>query len=581
MRHPRRYALATALVLLVGCSRDESTTPAATPAPATPATTAADTAQPPANAPDRVFSQEELDQMVAPIALYPDPLLAQVLMASTYPGDVADAAKWSAAHPDATGDAAVKQVAEQPWDPSVQSLVAFPQALATLEQDPAWVTRLGDAFLAQPDEVMDAVQRLRRQAQSAGTLSSNEYQNVSEQTVATDPPPAATSGTQTTVVEQAPASEQVIVIQPSDPQTVYVPSYNPTTAYGSWPYPSYPPAYYPPPPRYYPVGDALLTGMAFGVGVAVVDSLWGEPHWGYHDYGYGGHNYVDIDVNRYNNINVNNRRDINQSNWSHNAVNRDGVPYRDRNSRQQYGRNLEGERGREAFRGDDPQRAEARAKARSSMDSRGLNAATSNRDALNSAREANRSGGVPAGDARDRARDAAAGRTAAGGGDAREHAREVAANRTAGSGDARDHARDVAANRTGGGNNDARQRAQSAAQKASSNPQARQKAQTAASKARTSPKASQAANRAKSNRSSQANSQARSQVRKQAAPQHTAPKNNAFQGASRPNATHAQASRGHASQAAARKPPASRPPARQVSRPAHPPQRSGGGGRRR
>ena len=121
---------------------------------------------------DPVFSQEQLDQMLAPIALYPDQLLAQVLMASTYPGQVNEAVTWSKANPKATGDDAVRQVAKQPWDPSVQALVAFPQVLATLGQDPVWVQRLGDAFLAQPDDVMGSVQRLRHQAQAAGNLQS-------------------------------------------------------------------------------------------------------------------------------------------------------------------------------------------------------------------------------------------------------------------------------------------------------------------------------------------------------------------------------------------------------------------------
>ena len=128
-----------------------------------------------APAKDAVFTTEQLDQMLASIALYPDPLLAQVLMAATYPGEVAEAVTWSKAHPDAKGDDAVKQVASQTWDPSVQALVAFPQVLATLGQDPVWVQRLGDAFLAQPDELMAGVQRLRRQAQAAGNLQSNQY----------------------------------------------------------------------------------------------------------------------------------------------------------------------------------------------------------------------------------------------------------------------------------------------------------------------------------------------------------------------------------------------------------------------
>ena len=192
------------LAVLGGCNRDAGKTDgAAAPAANTAATPTPAPAA--ATAKEAVFSNEELDQMVAPIALYPDPLLAQVLMASTYPGEVADAASWSKAHPQAKGDGAVKQVAGQPWDASVQSLVAFPQALALLAQDPAWVQRLGDAFLAQPDDVMDAVQRLRRQAQSAGNLQSNDYQKVSVQAAAAPapaqgdaasppPPPARTSG---------------------------------------------------------------------------------------------------------------------------------------------------------------------------------------------------------------------------------------------------------------------------------------------------------------------------------------------------------------------------------------------------
>ncbi|MCM2319544.1 MAG: DUF3300 domain-containing protein, partial [Pseudomonas sp.] len=160
---------------------------------------------PPAAAPAAaVFRQEELDQMMAPLALYPDALLAQVLMASTYPGDVADAVAWSKANPKASGDDAVRQVADQPWDPSVQSLVAFPAVLVTLGQDPAWVQRVGDAFLAQPSDVMDSVQRLRRQAKAAGNLESNEQQTVTVQSEA--------QGGSTTVV-QAPPAEQTIIIE--------------------------------------------------------------------------------------------------------------------------------------------------------------------------------------------------------------------------------------------------------------------------------------------------------------------------------------------------------------------------------
>lgn len=326
---------------------------------------------------DPVFSQEQLDQMLAPIALYPDALLAQVLMAATYPGQVSEAVSWSKANPKASGDAAVKQVANQPWDPSVQALVAFPQVLATLGQDPVWVQRLGDAFLAQPDDVMGGVQRLRHQAQAAGNLQSNQYQNVTVQ-AAPAPAPAASSGTSQVVAASSPPT--TIVIEPADPQVVYVPSYNPTTAYGSWAYPASPPPYYPPPPMYYP-GSALVAGLAFGTGVAIVASLWGDCDWDNHD--------IDIDVDRYNNINANNRISNNQNKWQHNAANRDGVPYRDARSRQQYGRQLDGASQRTAFRGDDAQRAQARDKARASMDRAGIERpATSNRQARQQMREA-------------------------------------------------------------------------------------------------------------------------------------------------------------------------------------------------
>ena len=340
--------------------------PALLAQPVEAAANAAEPATVAAAAKDAVFTEEQLDQMLAPIALYPDPLLAQVLMATTYPGEVTEAVTWSKAHPDAKGDEAVKQVANQPWDPSVQALVAFPQVLATLGQDPVWVQRLGDAFLAQPDDVMEGVQRLRHQAQTAGNLQSNQYQNVTIQAVA--PPKPAPSAP---APAQLPANSTTIIIEPSDPQVVYVPTYNPTTTYGTWAYPASPPVYYPPPPAYYP-GSALMAGLAFGTGVAIVASLWGECDWGNND--------VDIDIDRYNNINRNNQ--ITNNNWQHNAVHRDGVPYRDDRSRQQYGRQLDGANQRDAYRGDNAQRAQAREKARSSMDRHGIERpATSNREA--------------------------------------------------------------------------------------------------------------------------------------------------------------------------------------------------------
>ena len=144
-----------------------------TPAPAPPPPAAAPAA--PAKAP---ASKEQLEQLLAPIALYPDSLLSQVLMASTYPADVADAAKWAKAHPDNKGDAGVKAVQDQPWDPSVQSLAAFPQILDMMGAQPDWVQKLGDAFLASSKDVLDSVQRLRQKAQQAGNLKSTEQQKV-------------------------------------------------------------------------------------------------------------------------------------------------------------------------------------------------------------------------------------------------------------------------------------------------------------------------------------------------------------------------------------------------------------------
>jgi hypothetical protein len=176
------------------------------------------------------FTHEQLDQMTAQIALYPDSLLSQVLMATTYPDEFAEAAKWSKAHPDAKGDDAVKMVEGQNWDPSVASLVGFPEVLITFGEKPDWVKNMGDAFLAQPEDVMDSVQRLRAQAEKAGNLKSNEQVKVSKEPEATAPAPASSIS----VVQQAPPP-QVIIIEPAQPSVVYVPSYKPAVVYGPRP----------------------------------------------------------------------------------------------------------------------------------------------------------------------------------------------------------------------------------------------------------------------------------------------------------------------------------------------------------
>src|SRR5207342_992500 len=184
------------------------------------------------------FKKEELEQILAPIALYQDALLAQIFMASTYPLEIVEAARWSKEHPDVKGDAVAGAVQSQSWDPSVKSLVAFPTVLEKMNEKIDWTQKLGDAFLAQQKEVMQAVQVLRNKAKETGNLKSTK-----EVTVKEEPAPAGSPAPQT------------IIMESPNPEVVYVPTYNPTVVYGAWAYPMYPP--YP----YYPPGYAY--GAAF------------------------------------------------------------------------------------------------------------------------------------------------------------------------------------------------------------------------------------------------------------------------------------------------------------------------------
>lgn len=303
------------------------------------------------------FTKEQLDQMTAQVALYPDSLLSQLFMATTYPDEFALATSWAKSHPDAKGDEAVKQVEGQNWDPSVASMVAFPEVLITLGEKPDWVKNMGDAFLAQPEDVMDSVQRLRAQAQKAGNLKSSEQVKVSTQAA---PPPEAAA---------APASTpapQVIVIEQAQPQVVYVPTYNPTTVYGPWLWPSYPPYYYPYPPGYW-WSRPIATGIAWGVGIGVSNALWGGFNWGRGD--------VDININRYNNINVNNKLDIKGGNktWNHNPEHRK-TSYRGGDTTKN-NLNKKYEAGnREQFRGHDANRDASRERASQAMADKGIEA---------------------------------------------------------------------------------------------------------------------------------------------------------------------------------------------------------------
>ena len=280
---------------------------------------------------------DQLDSLVAPIALYPDPLLSQVLVASTYPLEIVQLQQWLAQpkHKDLKDDALVKAIEKEDWDPSVQGMAALPEAVKQLAENIKWTTDLGNAFLAQQSEVMDAVQRMRVKAKDAGNLKSNEQMKV-----------------ETQVVE----NKSVVVIQQASPEVIYVPSYNPTVVYGAPIYP-YPPLYYPP-AGYYAAGAVI----GFGVGIAM-GAAWGGG-WGY-GCGWGGNNNVYINnnnnFNRNSNINGGNRNNINggnrnnvnggnrnnanggRSNWQHNPQHRGGAPYSNRDTANKFGGTARGD----------------------------------------------------------------------------------------------------------------------------------------------------------------------------------------------------------------------------------------------
>ena len=267
------------------------------------------------------FTQEELDQMLAPIALYPDSLVAQILMAATYPVEVVEAHRWLRNNKGLKGDQLNAALDDQSWDLSVKALVPFPHVLAVMSDKLDWTQKVGDAFLDQQDEVMDAIQNLRSKAYAQGNLRTTR-----EQKVAVEP--------------------QAILIEPASPQVVYVPTYNPTVVYGSWWYPAYPPYYW------HSAGAVAAAGLlSFAAGVAVGaywNSGWGSWNWGGHQ--------INANINR--NININ-RNDINinkiqTSKWQHDAAHRKGDPYRSQESRDRYGRTGKGDgAGKRDFRGFD------------------------------------------------------------------------------------------------------------------------------------------------------------------------------------------------------------------------------------
>jgi len=295
----RKRWVASMLAVAVACQQlvyaQEAYTPGQAPTAAVPSN------PPPGN---QAYSQPQLDQMLAPIALYPDQLLSQVLMASTYPLEVVEAARWSRANSDVRGDDAVKAVQQRDWDPSVKSLVAFPRILQMMDEKLEWTESLGEAFLAQQAQVMDTIQNLRQKAYAAGNLNSSDQVRVETQ-------------------------GQNIVVVPASPDIIYVPYYDPTVVYGTWWWPAYPPVYWPPWPGY-----VAVSGFAWGVGIFVTTGFFfGNCDW--------PRRRVDI-------VNVHNfyypravpgRREHRPVTgpWRHDPVHRRGAPYHDRELRRKYG----------------------------------------------------------------------------------------------------------------------------------------------------------------------------------------------------------------------------------------------------
>ena len=334
------------------------------------------------------FKPEELEQLVAPVALHPDSLLVQVLMASTYPLEVVQAARLVKDNPNLKGDQLNEALKQYQWDDSVKSLTTFPQVLTMMNDKLDWLQKLGDAFLGQQQELMAAVQRLRARAHESGQLKTTAQQNVVVEpaaavpsgpstaappqsaqapppTAPSTPAPAGEAAAPFVQGQPAPATVQVvqapptvIKIEPTNPQVVAVPSYDPMVVYGAWPYPAYPP-YYPYPPGYFAAG-----AMMFGAGVAVGAALWGDADWN------GGE--VNINNSNANNFtnNVNNKTEArnrvehrassggsgtagqNRGKWQHNPEHRKGVQYRDTGTQQRFNRTGPANaQSREAFRG--------------------------------------------------------------------------------------------------------------------------------------------------------------------------------------------------------------------------------------
>jgi hypothetical protein len=306
-------ALATLLAIPVAISAQTADNPPAPSSQAQPAN------QPPPST--ELLKPEQLDALVAPIALYPDELLANVLAASTYPLEVVQADRWLKARKTLKSDALKTEVVKQSWDDSVKALTSTADVISMMSDKIDWTKNLGDAVLAQQPDVMDAIQRLRTKAYDNKKLVTTKQQKVSVQTQ---------------------ENKQVVVIEQAEPDTIYVPYYDPATAYGSWPYTEYPPYYFGY-PSYIGAG-VIAAGLAFGAGWAI--GRWGN-YWG-GGCNWGNRNLYANHYNRINNIG---------NNWQHNPAHRQGVRYNNANVQQRFGNNnlKAGASNRMDFRGRDGQ----------------------------------------------------------------------------------------------------------------------------------------------------------------------------------------------------------------------------------
>jgi hypothetical protein len=228
---------------------------------------------------------QELQQLVAPIALYPDALVAQILAASTYPAEIVEADRWMQSHSNLKGDELAKEVDKQPWDPSVKALAQFPSVLENMDKNLAWTSSLGDAYANQQQDVTNAVQALRQQAHKNGNLNSNEQEKVKNQ-------------------------GNTIVIEPANPDVVYVPQYDPWLVYGD-PIIAY--------PGWYPEPGLFLAGVGIGFGLGFGVGFFGGFGWGWHHWGYDWHGRSVI--YNHNTYISHSRTIVNRNNFSHNNFN--------------------------------------------------------------------------------------------------------------------------------------------------------------------------------------------------------------------------------------------------------------------